>query len=234
MTETARIEERSANGLAYYEVLPRGVSREAELPMIVFFHGRAAVPELAEMPYLGIETPFRFIAVMGPVPLEGGYAWIPMSAAGGESPELLSATIARADELALFIEEIVRLHPTRDRPILVGFSQGGMMALSIALRHPDLARAAFASSSYLPPSIVPGTRGGPPLRLLHGQDDPVLLVGRTEESVQLLIERGFDVEFEVYPGVAHELSPAMENDLRSAIELELHRIGETAGSDVAS
>lgn len=234
MTETARIEERSANGLAYYEVLPRGVPREAELPMVVFFHGRAAVPELAEMPYLGIEIPFRFIAVVGPIPQEGGHAWIPMSASGGESPELLSATIARADELALFVEEVVRRYPTRERPILVGFSQGGMMALSIALRHPELVRAAFAASSYLPPSIVPGTRVGPPLRLFHGANDPVLLVGRTEESVQLLIERGFDVEFQIYPEVGHEISPAMANDLRSALELELRRLEQTSGSDIAS
>jgi phospholipase/carboxylesterase len=234
MTETARIEERSANGFAYYEVVPRGTPREAELPMVVFFHGRAAVPELAEMPYLGIEIPFRFIAVVGPIPQEGGRAWIPMSAAGGETPELLSATIARADELALFVEEIVRRHPTHDRPILVGFSQGGMMALSIALRHPDLVRAAFAASSYLPPSIVPGRPIGPPLRLFHGANDPVLLVGRTEESVQLLIERGFDVEFQAYPEAGHEISPAMETDLRSALELELRRLEHTSGSDQAS
>jgi phospholipase/carboxylesterase len=234
MTETSRIHERTENGLVYYEVCPRGTAEHAELPMVVFFHGRGANVELAEMPYLAIETPFRFIAIEGPIPLEGGHAWVPMSAAGGESPALLSAVIARADELAILVDELVRRHPTRGKPIVVGFSQGGMMALAIALRHPDLARAAFAASSYLPPSIVPGTRRGPPLRLFHGEDDPVLLVGRTEEAVQLLIERGFDVEFQTYPGVAHEITPAIENDLRHAIESELERTLETSGSDFAS
>ncbi len=81
-----------------------------------------------------------------------------------------------------FIDELVEVYGVDpDRAYLMGFSQGTIMALSVALTRPDKVAGVVAMSGRFPdairPQIAPPKQlRGLPILLQHGTEDPVLPV----------------------------------------------------------
>ncbi|MCZ7685626.1 MAG: dienelactone hydrolase family protein [Sandaracinaceae bacterium] len=186
---------------------------DAELPLIVYLHGRGDRPRVPRDDVYDLDTPVRMILPRGPERFGQGYAWAPVSAHRGESPELLEALDARARMLSDAMVEWQRRHPTRGRPIVLGFSQGGILAMTLAVREPGSIARAIPMAGWLPPSLLPprADRYAVNARViaLHGGDDPVLSATRTAGTVEDLVKLGYPVELEVYPGVGHEVSRDM-------------------------
>ncbi len=223
-----RVHVREANGILYYEAVPRHVHPEAALPMVVYFHGRASAPEIPDEPLAGLDIPVRLLLPQAPEPLGDGFSWIDASAARGESRALVRGLRDRSAELALLLAEFEERHPTVGKPIVTGFSQGGELTFTLALHHPERVGAAFPLSGYVPPSLWPAApREGisyPRIRATHGLRDPLLRHHRTEEAVGVLGRRGFDVELVSFPTAEHELTPRMEEQLRIWLRRELLRV----------
>ncbi len=160
-----------------------------------------------------------------PAELGDGYTWLPVSAHGGESPELLEGLEEQSRRLANLIEALVERHPTVGSPIVMGFSQGGMLTFTLAVEHPEVVGAAFPLAGWLPPSLMPSERRPetryPPIRAMHGADDPVLGADRTERSVADLERSGYDVTLYEYDGVDHQMTPTMWRDLRKWVRHEV-------------
>jgi phospholipase/carboxylesterase len=113
-------------------------------------------------------------------------------------------------ELPAFVAEIRRwqqhcgLGP--EATVLVGFSQGAMMALEAAAQCGDgvLAGRVVALSgrySELPESVPQETT----LFLVHGKADPVIHYGFTVEAARHLLALGADVVADVIPFLGHEI-----------------------------
>jgi phospholipase/carboxylesterase len=96
-----------------------------------------------------------------------------------------------------------------DDTILVGFSQGAIMALESArLGHRLAARiAALAGRFSEPPTAVPA---GIAFHLLHGADDPVIPARQCEQAAQALAALDAPVTADVLPATGHSIPPAME------------------------
>jgi len=104
-------------------------------------------------------------------------------------------------------------------PILLGFSQGGGIALAIALQRPELARAVFALSAA--PSRTVSSKLAPREALkglkvfaAHGTRDEVLpiIVGRQTRA--FLEESGVNLDWHEYP-MGHEVSHQELLDMRA-------------------
>ncbi|MBI1950120.1 MAG: dienelactone hydrolase family protein [Acidobacteria bacterium] len=85
-----------------------------------------------------------------------------------------------------------------------GFSQGGAIALQVALAHPEPLAGVVALSTYLPggAAILAGPAGAArplPVFQAHGTDDPLIPVERGEETRDRLREIGCEVTWESYP-----------------------------------
>lgn len=225
-----RVSTHFAAGLEYVLVEPPDLPPDAELPLIVYLHGRGDRPRVPRDRVYDLDTPVRLILPRGPERLGQGYAWAPVSAHRGESPALLAALDARARMLSDAMLEWQRRHPTRGRPIVVGFSQGGILAMTLAVREPGSIARAIPMAGWLPPSLLPprADRYAVNARVvaLHGEDDPVLGAARTAGTVQELVKLGYPVELEIYPGVGHEVSADMRRRLRELLEEAIRELPE--------
>ncbi|MDE2121462.1 MAG: esterase [Betaproteobacteria bacterium] len=118
---------------------------------------------------------------------------------------------------------------------LVGFSQGGIMALeSTRDREAPAGRVASIGGRF---ARLPGQpTAGTTLHLLHGKRDPVMPYALTIEAAEHLVRLGADVTADVLPFVGHEAGPevaeCLVQRLRTYVPLRVWR--EALASDPGS
>jgi phospholipase/carboxylesterase len=106
------------------------------------------------------------------------------------------------------IEEELRLGVPLSKIILVGFSQGGAIALYAGLTFPQSVGGLIGLSTYLPaPEVLREKQTGvkPPILMQHGTGDVVVLPTYAELSCELLCEMGHAPELDFYP-IGHTIS----------------------------
>ena len=64
---------------------------------------------------------------------------------------LSSTLFETSNRLAAFIRNLSRDRASVGRPVVTGFSQGGLLTLTLAIHHDDMVSSAFPLSSWLPP-----------------------------------------------------------------------------------
>lgn len=154
-----------------------------------------------------------------PVTLNGGMpmpAWYDLSTLDGDRSK---ETCPGLDENVAFIESLVADEVAagipRGRIVLMGFSQGGALSLSAALRATGGAEEALAGcavlSGYLPvPGKIPeglsGAAAGTPLAFFHGDADPVVRPAWGQDALGHAVRRGFRPVDEGTKSVAAEAS----------------------------
>ena len=186
-----------------------GANANDLLGLAPFLHGGQAQMICPQGP-IGVGMPDRPGVVIG-------FAWFPI---GPDQPGT-AADVGRASEqLGAFIDEALAHYPVdRRKTVLLGFSQGGVMAYDLFLRQPSRFAGLAAISSWLPPELtaaVPPTdeHKNLPVLVLHGTEDPMIPVDRARESRDALLRYGVSVshrEFEM----GHEISP---DALRALVE----------------
>lgn len=210
--------------LDYIELVTGGAGTDERLPLIVAIHGLGSKPEHFKRVLVDFPKKARVILPRAPKPWRNGYAWF-TARIRNSNPQMLADGIARAaDQVAEFIRFLALEKPTVGKPILCGFSQGGMISFAVAVRHPELIRLAIPISGVLPRPLWPssgGARSVLPIRALHGVQDALVLIEPTRETVAHLKGAGFDAELKEYENVGHGMSPAMREELHKLIEQAL-------------
>lgn len=214
--EGVQVRRGFAEGLHYLEVILGQATFDDALPIVFVLHGRGGSAQLPGGPFLGLSHPIRVIVPQAGDRLGEGWMWLPVSVGSGLVDRLASSLFQVASRLARFIRTLEQERPTIGRPIVSGFSQGGLLTYALALHHDDVVGAAFPLSTWLPPPLEPLYKRDdlryPPIRAMHGSADPIIPVGPTRVLVERLRGRGFDLEFREFEGVGHEMSDEM-NDL---------------------
>ncbi len=226
---------REAGGVQYVELVTGGAKAENALPLIIAIHGLGDRPEDFSGLLRDFPEPARVILPRALDDHEVGFSWFPIRARS-EDVEGLSAGIKRAaDALAKHIKAIRAARPTVGRPIVTGFSQGGMLSFTLAAHHPDQVAAAYPVGGWLPPPLWPKTGpssegANPPVVALHGDDDRALLIENTRESVARQRELGYDVELVEYPGIGHQITLEMRTKLWGMLKAAAAREREAGAS----
>lgn len=98
---------------------------------------------------------------------------------------------------------------TDDRLLLVGFSQGAMMALHVGLRRAKpLAGIIGISGALVAPDRLPAEiQSRPPVLLIHGTADDVVPFRSLDLATDALIAAEVNAETHVSPGVGHTVDP---------------------------
>jgi phospholipase/carboxylesterase len=195
----------------------RGGEVDERLPMVVVVHGLGDRPQSMLSLMSGLEGPVRIVAPRAPTSWGKGYAWFTVRAASGEREELASQMQREAAALAEQIREVTAARPTEGKPVLTGFSQGGMLSFMVAAHHPEVIRKAVPVAGWLPEEVLPTEAAGVPIVALHGDADPVLPLEPTRGSVDALRALGSDVQLQVFPGVEHRIPPAVRQALYEAV-----------------
>jgi phospholipase/carboxylesterase len=104
--------------------------------------------------------------------------------------------------------EMKRLGLKPGAVVYCGFSQGAMVALLAGLMRDDAPRGIVAiAGSLLAPDGDLVARGRPPVLLVHGADDRVVPVSRSEVAAERLRAAGMRVQLEILPLLGHLIVP---------------------------
>jgi phospholipase/carboxylesterase len=195
-------------------------------PAILTLHGRGAnaFDLLSLAPYL-CGGKFMMICPQGlletPIgPDAVGYAWFPMSMGG---PPDVAAILSSQKLLLAFLDQcLARYSIDAKKLVVLGFSQGGLMAHSLALAHPERFAALAALSSWLPEELVQQLPIGEGVRSLpalvhHGTQDPMIEVDRARDSVERLRGLKMPLTYREYD-MGHEIRPRSLTDLSAWLE----------------
>lgn len=124
--------------------------------------------------------------------------------------ERAAGAAAAAPTLDAFItQELEAAGLPSDRALLVGFSQGTMMALHVGLRRAKpIAGIVGISGMLVAPELLEAELASrPPVLLIHGTQDDVVPFRSMELASTALTAAGVPVETHISPGVAHSVGP---------------------------
>jgi phospholipase/carboxylesterase len=209
------------------ELVTGGAGPGDALPLVVAIHGLGDSPRGLAPLYERLPLRARVVLPRAPTPHGGGGSWFPLPWDPGGEAAFERGVATAAARVAALLEALPRERPTQGRPVLTGFSQGGILAFAVATTRPELASAAIPIAGLLPrglwPRALPPGAAALPLRALHGRDDEVLPPEPVEALVAHLRGLGFDAELRLYPETGHEVSRAMLRDYHALLVDALRR-----------
>ena len=134
-------------------------------------------------------------------------------------PPDVGAILSSRQKLQGFLEECLKRYPIDAKKLVVlGFSQGGVMAYSLALENPERFTGLAVLSSWLPKELLPKLSISKdaiqslPTLVQHGTQDSMIEVGRARDSVERLRELRVPLTFHEYD-MGHEITPRGLTDL---------------------
>lgn len=194
----------------------RSASDRRGTPLLVAMHGVGS----NEHDLLGLAPAlppaWTVASLRAPMPWGPGFSWYPLGTPGSPAPEAVDPATA---EVLDWIDSVAADHP---RIGLLGFSQGGSMALQLLRARP----AAFAFAVSLSGFVVPGITDSrdeavsavrPRVFLGHGDLDPVIPPEATART-QAWAAAHTDVTDRSYAGLPHAVSTAELADVAAFVD----------------
>lgn len=195
----------------------RRASRGKTRSLVIFLHGYGA--DGADL--LGLADPLAaqltgtvFMAPDAPEPCVGtpfGRQWFPVPWLDGSSEAASAASLAQSSgDLNGFIDAAMAAEGvSASATALIGFSQGTMMALHVALRRaePLAAVVGFSGRLLYPEVLRQQITARPPVLLVHGDSDPVVPYGDLAKAAAGLKAADVAVQTHTSRGVGHGIAP---------------------------
>src|SRR5262245_42279633 len=187
-------------------VISAGVPLARADKAVIMLHGRGATAAdiLALTDHIE-QSDLAYIAPQAP-----GNSWYPDSFLAPLDPNEPALAQALAMVGAL-IDGIAKDGIDRERVVLLGFSQGGCLALEYAARHAHRYAAVIGLSAGLigPENTTrdyAGSLAGTPVFLGCGDMDDHIPLERVKESTRVLRSLGGDVKERIYRGMGHDIN----------------------------
>lgn len=156
-----------------------------------------------------------------------GYQWFPIPWLDGSSEEQAKASMARSIPLINdFLDKVLADEGlTPDRLVVIGFSQGTMMALHVLPRRaePVAGIIGFSGRLLVPELLADEVKVKPPVLLIHGDQDPMVPFEDMGLAGEALQQNGFTVYGHVMKGTGHGISP---DGLGVALSFLKERLGK--------
>ncbi len=214
--------------LAYETRVTAGVDPGQPMPTVVVLHGRDEALHGLHKALARGRAPIRVIVPRGPRRGRGGkHAWF--------RPREAHTKAARSEEIAGAAAQVIALlealqasGTVEGRPVLVGYSQGAVVALEVSLRAPGAVAEVFALAGHLPPGHVPTEFAEHAVtHVLGGDADRVMRWPVTRAQVAEMQALGFSVEASAFQGQGHGVGKPMRlaavRGVRSALEAQRAR-----------
>lgn len=220
-------ELRTDLALAHLTRAPLMAADELRPPLLVLLHGVGSnerdlfrlAPEL--------DARWRIVSPRGPL-VRGpeSFAWFSFKPLPGGTVIAAEELAASRDRLSAFLGEAVEAYSCDDeRVYLLGFSQGAIVAMTLALTQPRRVVGVVANSGRIPPEVEPwmapsAETAGLPMLVLHGRQDVVIAVERAREARALLERQQVALTYHEYDA-GHQISAAMLTDANAWLAVRL-------------
>ncbi|MTE23575.1 alpha/beta hydrolase [Microbacterium sp. ZXX196] len=182
-------------------------------PLIVMLHGYGSDERDLFALRERMPDPYAIASVRAPLappfPLDG-YSWYPIEGLKSRDPELVTAAAVRLIE---WLDDAAASAPA---VVLVGFSQGGAVALQAMRLAPERFDAVVNLSGYAAGGDLPGDAAlaerRPPVFWGRGSADEVIPAAAIAHTTDWLPGHS-ELVGRIYPGLAHAVSAAELDDL---------------------
>jgi len=201
-----------ADGAKILTVLPPNLDKAVPAPLIIALHGYGSNAQ--DMADTWREAAAKIGAVLiAPQALEragSGFSW---------------GVVEQGEFLVLHAIEKARAENNIDpkRIVVTGFSQGGAMTYTLAIRHSELFAGAIPVAGYYehPVDPIPAqpTAKMPRFVIMVGEKDEPVAVNR--EAAKRLEAIGAPVQLRIYPNLGHRFPPDRQNEMDSALKFVL-------------
>lgn len=156
-----------------------------------------------------------------------GYQWFPIPWLDGSSEAQAQEAMARSiPAVDAFLDKVLAEEGLgADRMVVIGFSQGTMMALHVVPRRdaPVAGIIGFSGRLLAPEKLEAEAKVKPPVLLIHGDQDPVVPFEEMDLAGEALQGAGFTVYGHVMKGTPHGISP---DGLSVALQFLKDRLGK--------
>lgn len=186
------------------------VASDGPPPLLIMLHGYGSNEH--DLFVLGdyLDPRLHIVSARGVLNLGFGFAWYHLGGTPGNLlPDPASRTHARA-MLAKFVADLPgRIGTDPQRTYLLGFSQGAIMSLALAILNPGQFAGIMPLSGYLDPETLDGPLPAGiadlPILQLHGTQDEVIPVTAARRTRDLLAPVAHELTYQEYP-VGHTIS----------------------------
>jgi phospholipase/carboxylesterase len=188
-------------------------------PLIILLHGVGSNEH--DLFTFSNSLPDRFLVVSarGPYTLgKDSYGWFQVDFSTGK-PVIQADQAENSRQVILqFMDLLKEQHPFNEQQVYIcGFSQGGIMAYSVALTRPDVVAGIAVMSGRILSQIKPLVASAEKLKSLrvfisHGTSDPVLSIQYARDGLAYLKELNLQPAYHEYDE-GHTVSYEMLQDL---------------------
>ncbi len=205
--------------LHHIEVVLGGANPDSSLPMIVAIHGMGSHPDAFAGLFRELTIPARLILPRAPTPKGRGFSWFSRKS----SAEEVRAVTA---QLADLVAHLRATRPTYGKPIITGFSQGGILSFLLAVYHPDQMALAIPIGGFLPKKLRSGkAKNKVPIVALNGKKDTVISFASARDSIDHLKALGYSARLVGFPGVGHRIPKRPKIELYKILHQHLVQDG---------
>jgi phospholipase/carboxylesterase len=206
----------SLNAPMVYEVRkPKEMDPSKKYPALFLIHGKGSnernMFDLTE----GLEDDFFIFSIRGHIPHPPGYAFFTFQIYGYPDREGFDEGIGL---ITNFLDYASENYPIdKDYLYVLGFSQGAVLAMTLALTLGHKIKGIMALSGYIPQfvkedySIKPVNKVS--VFISHGKEDPVLPYEWGEWAQEYFAEKRANVTFYSYE-VGHQVSRQNQEDMK--------------------
>ena len=189
---------------------PHGGGKPGHLVVLLHGYGADGNDLIGLAPLLGQLMPdTMFHAPNAPQPCEGnpfGYQWFGISRL--DPAIALAGVRAAAPLLDAYLDETMAAYGLDEsKTVLVGFSQGTMMALHVGLRRKKQLAGIIGFSGMLAGAelLKSELQNKPPVLLIHGDSDEMLPHTLTQRAAEALTGEGLQVGVHIAEGIGHSI-----------------------------
>lgn len=187
--------------------------KQETLPLLIALHGNGDTPDnFYESALNAFSKPARIILIKGPMRHARGSAWPweakDFSIFGGAFSDIVGKLSVQ--------------YPTRGKPILLGFSGGGMMAYYQAARDGDQYAAIFPVSGQLSQKMIGNNpvNAGANTKIIafHGVNDTIIPITGAKTAIEILRANGLQPKLESFSGDHHGIFNQMKIIITQTVE----------------
>lgn len=202
----------------YTVYLPSNLETGKKYPVIFGLHGIGYNEEDMISLVKGLQEEFILIGIRGNLTYEQGYAYYYLKSYGNPERELFDSSIENLKE---FIKNACKQYPVdEERKYVIGFSQGAILSMSLALILGDSIKGIVAMNGYIPEFVKEEF----PLKsirqtaflVMQGEKDEIFPLHIGLENYEYLQQHAGSVKYTIYPS-GHVVTEEMKNDLVSWI-----------------
>jgi phospholipase/carboxylesterase len=210
-------------GLYPYQItLPLQMESDKKYPVIFALHGIGYNEQYMLDLVAELKEEYILIGIRGDLTYKEGYAYYYLKGYGNPERELFDSSIEKLKDFIDYASDHYPIDP--DRKYLIGFSQGAILSMSLALILGDSIKGIIPMNGYIPQFI----KEEYPLKsidhlsvfLCQGATDPVFPLNIGQENYDYLSEHTSAVKYTIYP-TAHEISENNKKDIVAWLRQEL-------------